>query len=85
MWGLGFNPLKSKWVFQRLEGIQTTESSGERTPNSSKQNVKYNPLTDEREKPLLANISEASDSRTGGRNNKVKLSYASSSVKYTLF
>lgn len=63
----------SKLVFQRTDSIQTTESSGERTPNSSKLNVKYNPPAHERETPLLANISEASD-RTGGRNNKAELS-----------
>lgn len=58
MWSLEF----STSVFQRSDGTQTWESSGERTPNSSKQNVKYNPPRDGRQKALLVNISEASGS-----------------------
>lgn len=63
-----FHPQESKWGFQSTDSIQTTESSEERTPNSSKLNVKYNPPKDEREKPLLANISEASDRGITGLN-----------------
>lgn len=64
-------PEKSRWVFR----YPNNRVSGEGTPNSSKQNVKYNPATDKREKSLWANTSEVSDRGTGERNNKAELHY----------
>lgn len=53
-------------MFESPDSIQTQVSSRERSLNSSKQNVKYNPSTDEREKPLQANTPDASHTQLEG-------------------
>lgn len=63
---------RSKWIF-KSDGIQT-ESSEERTPNSSQYNVNYESPTDERKNPTLASVlKETTEGRTTRLNECQRL------------